>query len=75
MNFCLGVLAIKIKTHGKANTMCKGRLTKLGTRPEKINAMWNVMDNTPKADQKRRSTIDITNWLESWLETNPSQLT
>ena len=53
--------------------MCRGRLTKLGTRPEKINEMWNVIDNTPKAAQKRRSNTDITNWLERWLEITPSQ--
>ena len=66
-------MAIKINTQGKANTMCRGRLTKLGTRPEKINEMWNVIDNTPKAAQKRRSNTDITNWLERWLEITPSQ--
>ena len=46
------VFDVKTRIQGKANTICNGRLTKFGTRPENIKEIWNAIENIPKIAQK-----------------------
>src|SRR5690606_37262952 len=54
-----GVRAISTKTKGIARAMCKGRLTRFGTRPVKTSQRRKPMDSAPSAAQKSRAESDM----------------
>ena len=49
-----GACAAKTNTHGSASAMWSGRETRLGTSPEKMSQIWNVIEAAPRPTQIQR---------------------
>ena len=46
--------AAKTNTHGSASAIWSGRETRLGTSPEKMSQIWNVIEAAPRPTQIQR---------------------